>query len=307
MIIADTHCDALWKMLHAPAPSFQDANLAVNANTLKQGNVSIQHFALYTSVDEPKAVQRQNIMKQLDYFHQHITTNPQIKWQPAQPLTVSNMYTNAILSLEGAGMFADQLSEWENLKKQGVQIASLTWNEKNDLAAGSGASNSYGLTKAGETVIDWQNNNGMITDLSHLNEQSFWDVIERADRVIVSHANVKALYHHPRNISDEQINSLKQKNSFIGLTFYPPFINGTKSAAYTDLAKQIDYLCSLGAEHMIGFGSDFDGIDYSLSGLNTPADYPRLLEWLLRHFPEHVVKGVAGQNFQRYWKENSQA
>ncbi|SDH52140.1 dipeptidase [Alteribacillus bidgolensis] len=302
MFIADAHCDALWKMLAMKQPSFNGSSpLRVNTSSLKKGNVKIQNFALYTSVKDSLSRQKKNIMKELYLFKKYIAGNNLIKWTPWKPIQLTPFHTNAILSLEGAGMFGDNLHEWKNLKENGVEMASLTWNEKNELAAGSSQSNKYGLTKAGKKVIAWQNQNHMVVDAAHLNERSFWDVLEHAKHVAVSHANVKALYDHPRNLSDQQIEALAKQNSFIGLTFYPRFINGSNSAVFTDLARQIDYLCSKGAENIIGFGSDFDGIDTTIKGLESPADFPRLLEWLSKHFNEKIIQGIAGVNFHHFW------
>ncbi|MFB4164197.1 dipeptidase [Alteribacillus sp. JSM 102045] len=304
MFIADAHCDALWKMQNMKHYSFYGTSpLRVNAESLKRGRVRIQNFALFTSVEDPIKTQKEKLDKEINLFKKYIAGNNYIKWTPWKPIRFSPNHTHAILSLEGAGMIGDDLNEWRKLKEIGVEMASLSWNEKNDLAAGSLQSNKNGLTKAGKKVVAWQNDNGMVTDAAHLNERSFWDVLEHGKHIAVSHANVKALYDHPRNLSNQQIEALIKQHSFIGLTFYPKFINGTDTADYTDFAKQVDYLCSKGAENIIGFGSDFDGIDTSIQGLESPVQFPRFIDWLLTHFDEKIIRGLAGENFKRFWEK----
>ncbi|RSL33283.1 membrane dipeptidase [Salibacterium salarium] len=294
MYTADAHCDALLKIAQSDSPT-------VNRETLKRGGVGLQNFALFAPVENSIQDQQEMIIKEMTLFHMCIQQDNNLHWNPNSYLQKENSYTDAILSLEGAGMFRDDLDWWRDLKNKGLEMASLTWNEKNDLAAGSAQSNRYGVTKAGEKVIKWQHENQIVTDAAHLNEKSFWRVMELADLVTVSHANVRALHDHPRNLTDEQISALVRKEGFLGLTFYPLFINGTNSADFSDLGRQVEHLCTLGAAHIIGFGSDFDGVPATVDGLSNPSHYPSFIEWLLKRFDESIVEGIAGENFRRFW------
>ena len=161
--------------------------------------------------------------------------------------------------------------------------------------------NKGGITSAGKKMIRWLNDHGFSLDGAHLNEESFWDAIHLADHFLVSHANIKGIYSHPRNLSDAQLLALVEKNSFVGLTCYPRFLNGTKDAFYSDIARQIEYAGELGVISILGFGTDWDGIDETVHSFASPRDFPRILDWLLLRFDEEIVKGVAGENFRRFW------
>ncbi|MDQ0299255.1 membrane dipeptidase [Salibacterium salarium] len=294
MYTADAHCDALLKIAQSDSP-------LVNVDTLTKGGVGLQNFALFAPVESSINEQQEMIKKEITLFHMCVKQSDNLHSNPFTFIKNDNTYTDAILSLEGAGMIGDNLDMWNDLKNKGVEMASLTWNEKNTLAAGSSQSNRHGLTKAGKKVIQWQNSNNIVTDTAHLNEQSFWQVIERADTVVISHTNTRALHDHPRNVTDKQVAALVNKNGFIGLTFYPLFINGTNRADFSDFGRQVEHLCSIGASDIIGLGSDFDGIPSTINGLSTPSDYPALIDWLLARFDENIVEGLVGENFRQFW------
>ncbi|WP_375536172.1 dipeptidase [Alteribacillus sp. HJP-4] len=286
MYIADAHCDALWKMTQQSVP-FTSSRVTVNKNSLKNGNVKTQVFALYVPPHWPIKKQRHELKRQMELFHSQI--------KPALPAS-----TEAILALEGASLPGEDQSLQQKLLESGVSMASLTWNEENALAYGSSQPSHLGIKAAGKRFIAWQNSNNIIVDGAHLNEKGFWEALEHADRFLVSHTNIKSIYNHPRNLTDAQIQAVKEKDGFIGLTFYPLFINGSSEAALLEFTRQIDHACSIGAERIIGIGSDFDGIDHTVTSIQGPEDYPILVDHLLRHFSKDIVKGIAYGNFRRF-------
>src|SRR5690606_24238852 len=128
---------------------------------------------------------------------------------------------------------------------------------------------------------------GVLTDVSHLSVKAFWDVLDIAKYPIASHSNAYTLCNHPRNLRDEQIKALFEKDAMVHVVFWPPFINHNRTAAtINDLVKHIDYLCSLGGVSNIGFGSDFDGISSFVTNLEDASKYQNLINELLKHFTE---------------------
>src|SRR5699024_10084592 len=116
-----------------------------------------------------------------------------------------------------------------------------------------------GLTLLGKDVVRLNNEQKVLTDVSHLAVEGFWDVLELADYPFASHSNARAICDHERNLYDEQIKQLIHQNGQIHLVFNPPFINhGRDDASIADIIKHIDHICSLGGVHHLGFGSDFD-------------------------------------------------
>ena len=157
-----------------------------------------------------------------------------------------------ILSVEGGALI-------EDLFEDGIRILSLTWNGSNTLAGG--IDSTQGLTPLGKRVILRLNEKKMICDFSHLNDKSFFAAYALADRPIVSHTCCRKLNPNPRNITDEQLNLIRQKNGLIGLCFYPVFLGGDN--VFDLFRQQVEHCLSLGLQNNIAIGSDFDGAKMS--------------------------------------------
>ncbi|MFC5711863.1 dipeptidase [Thalassorhabdus alkalitolerans] len=304
MFISDTHSDPLWKMWKTKDRNFSKSPaLSVSAEHLVQGGVNAQVFALFVPVAPAEHSRFSILLAQMDLFYEEVITHPCIRWEPGQPLHEIKGKTQAILALEGAGYIGEDPVLWRLLKHWGVEMASLTWNEANELGDGVLEERGAGLSSKGKHVVKLHQELGIVTDISHLNEHGFWDVVEHGGTLIASHSNSSFVCGHKRNLTDQQIRALIQKNSFIGLTFYPPFITEKKIALVEDLASHIDHIGSLGGIEHVGFGSDFDGIDQTIQGLSSPADYDALINWLLKRYDENIVRGIAGENFARFWRD----
>ena len=139
---------------------------------------------------------------------------------------------------------------------------------------------------------------GILPDTSHLNEAGFWEVCERASLPpIASHSDCRWLCDVPRNLRKEQVKAIVDRGGFIGVNFYSKFLKSDGPATLDDVVRHIDALCELGAEHVIGFGSDFDGIELWPEGLGDPSGFPTLLDELRRRgYSEGILEGLAGMN-----------
>lgn len=127
--------------------------------------------------------------------------------------------------------------------------------------------------------------------------KSFWDAISLAAYPIASHSNAHSLCPHPRNLRDDQIKALIDKNGVIGITFVPEFVKGKGTPSIKDILSHIDHVCSLGGERHIGFGSDFDGIDKMIPGLEAHKDYANLIDALECHYSSKQVRRFLYENF----------
>lgn len=226
------------------------------------------------------------------------------KWQDITKLREGEI--GAVLTLEGADAFGNDYMKLRHLYRLGVLSIGLTWNNANLCADGIEEPRGAGLTSFGREVVRSNNEQDVLTDVSHLSIQAFWDVMELAKHPIASHSNAFSICGHPRNLNDDQIKAMFEKKAMIHVVFYPPFINQDREdATIADLIKHIDYLCGLGGVQYIGFGSDFDGINSFVTGLENAWNYQNLINELLKHFKEEEVKGFASQNFLHYCKKIS--
>ena len=310
MKILDIHCDALLKLQLAKRGEFYDlevlsyrdsAQLNTNLGSLQKGEAMAQFFAVFIHPDVPSDQKWQHALEQIDLFYTEILgKNPEMKhiksWNDLD--TLQDGEIGAVLTLEGAGPFGNDLGKLRHLYRLGVLSVGLTWNTANLCADGANEPRGGGLTVLGKEVVKLNNENHVYTDVSHLPVNGFWDVIELAEYPIASHSNARALCDHVRNLDDEQVKAMFAHNGNIHVVFNPLFINRkSKKATISDLVKHVDHLCSLGGVKHVGFGSDFDGIDSFVTGLEDAAQYQNLINELLKHYSEDQVKGFAYRNF----------
>lgn len=307
------HCDALFKMqvakrdslYHKPLLNFTDAKeLDANYQRLQAGGVKVQFFAIFLHPDLPSDEKWQHAMEQVDLFHSEIIQKNLLmrhiqNWQDIHELKDDEI--GAVLTLEGAEPIGNDIGKLRHLYRLGVRSVGLTWNFANLCADGAGETRGAGLTLFGKDVVSVNNENRILTDVSHLSEKAFWDVMELADYPFASHSNARALCDHPRNLSDKQARAMFNQKAMINTVFFPSFINAdSEQATIPDLIRHIDHFCSLGGVEHIGFGSDFDGIKIFTEGLKNAGDYPNLINELQKHFTESQVEGFAYQNFMNH-------
>jgi membrane dipeptidase len=306
MNVIDLHCDVLYKLSLMDEPvSFQnDPSLQANKERLIAGKVNVQFFAIYVAADLSLEAKYLSALRQVELFHsQVLAPNRDIvhitEWSQLDQL--GEQQIGAVLTLEGVDVIGDSLVKLETLLNSGVKLVGLTWNQANAVAHGADEPAHLGLTSFGHEVVKMLNERNILVDVSHLNEQSFWDVMKVAKHVLASHSNARVLCDHPRNLSDDQALALVNKGGHIHLVYYPLFIKAAvESVTIDDLMKHFVHLAELvGVEHL-GLGSDFDGISIFVQELNDASDTQRVIQALKSHFAEEQVKGIATNNFKNY-------
>jgi membrane dipeptidase len=143
--------------------------------------------------------------------------------------------TGAMLGVEGGHMIENKLENLENLFKRGVRYMTLTWNNSTPWASSAwdetlrpDSLSQLGLTEFGKSVVRKMNELGMIVDVSHLGEKSFWDVMQTSSKpVIASHSCVKSLCPHRRNLTDDQIRAIAKNGGVVHLNFYSGFLDSS--------------------------------------------------------------------------------
>ena len=310
MKIFDTHCDALLKLQIAKRNTLFDGkmldyrksnDLETNFERLQAGGVKVQFFAIFIHPEFPSDEKWQHALEQVDLFYSEILVkNPSMKhikeWKDIDHLKPDEI--GAVLTLEGADAFGNDLTKLHHLYRLGVLSIGLTWNNANLCADGVGDPRGAGLTVLGKEVVRLNNEHHVFTDVSHLSIKGFWEVMDLAKYPIASHSNARALCDHPRNLNDEQIRAMFTNNGLIDVVFAPQFINkDSEQATISDLVRHIDYLCSLGGVHQVGIGSDFDGISSHITGLGNASEFPNLINELQKQYTEAEVEGFAYRNF----------
>jgi membrane dipeptidase len=167
--------------------------------------------------------------------------------------------------------------------------------------------NAGGLTPFGEEVLKTSNELGIITDLAHINDKAFYEVLERSSRpCIVSHTAVFSLCHHWRCLTDDQIKALASAGGAMGIAFAPAFIDPDPKRATIDrLVEHICYVGDLVGIDYVGIGSDFDGLGDTTPVVPEVSQLVRLTRSMLaRGLSEAEIQKVWGGNFLRLLREN---
>ncbi len=204
-----------------------------------------------------------------------------------------------LLSLEGGAAFEEDISRLEDIKNDGISSVMLTWNKDNSLAGGS--LSDRGLTKKGVAAIEFINKLGMALDVSHLNDKSFFAAAEKADFLFASHSNAREVFNHKRNLPDDALGIIGEKNGIIGINFYPLFLGS--GSPFENIARHITHMLDLGLENSIAIGSDFDGADMDKS-LFCTEDTAALYDYLLKRFSSaRLVDKIFFENAYNFYKK----
>lgn len=189
--------------------------------------------------------------------------------------------------------------------KRGVRVISLSWNNPNIYA--SGHESNQGVTRLGRLLIEEMNELGLTLDLSHLNENGFWDAIGLTNLIpVATHSNARAIRNHPRNLWNEQLKAIADRGGVVGVVFYGPFLSEGK-ATLEDIFKHIDHMVSIIGDDHVGIGSDLDGgaMEAFPSEIGTVADLPKLAEFLAeKGYGHETIRKIMGGNFLRVLRKN---
>ncbi len=176
----------------------------------------------------------------------------------------------AILHFEGAEAIDEDLNALEVFYRAGLRSLGIVWSRPTIFAHGvpiafpSSPDIGPGLTEAGKRLVKRCNELGILIDLSHMNEQGFWDVAALSDAPLVAtHSNVHALCPISRNLTDKQLDAIKASDGMVGLNFATGFLN--EDGAWDSdrpldvMVRHLDYLVERLGETRLGLGSDYDG------------------------------------------------
>lgn len=302
MIIVDAHADTISRAFQSRGSIRNFPQAQLDLNRLEKSGVKLQFFAVFVRPQQGVILSIDHYLEQIAFFRQQLAENRSRirlirKSEDLADLSTSESI-GALLSIEGGECLEGRISNLHRLYDLGVRSLCLTWNYRNALASGvyePGA----GLTAFGRQVVEEMNRLGMLIDIAHLAEDGYWDVLSCSARpVVVSHANCRHLHDHPRNLSDRQMQALAQQGGVMGITLVNEFLGGRPG-----IERVIDHFvhaCQVMGPLHVGLGTDFDGVDTPVQGLEDVSCLPRLVEGLLRRgFNDQQVEHIMGQNFLR--------
>ena len=211
--------------------------------------------------------------------------------------------TAAFLSAEGAELLDCDPDKLRLAHRMGVRIVNITWNHPNALSGTNAEEPDRGLSEQGRAFVKTMGELGMLVDVSHLSDPGFWDVMEVTDRpVVATHSNARAIFPHPRNLTDEQFTAIINTNGVAGLNMYAGFLG--EDPDFDTVVSHLEHFLALGGENNVSMGGDWDGITQMPQGMSGIQDMEKLYEHLLRrNYSESLLEKVFYSNLMRVVNE----
>ncbi|MGE5612273.1 MAG: dipeptidase [Bacillota bacterium] len=222
----------------------------------------------------------------------------------------SHSAPSMLLLMEGADPLRtpEEVSSWF---EAGLRIVGLAWR-RTRYAGGTGTPGP--LTAEGERLVRELDACHIIHDVSHLAEQSFWQLMDISDGpIIASHSNCRAIIPTDRQLSDEMIRALVARGGVIGINFYdrflvPPNEYGRRQATLADVVRQVRHVCEIAGDvQHVGIGTDMDGgfgREHIPAELETSADLPRVADALAEAgFDEAGIEHILSGNWLRFFSK----
>lgn len=313
--IIDLHCDTIMKLYENPNSNLLENHFQIDLKRLQQKDFLLQTFAIF--LDKQQYPQRkktalhmyQRFIKELE---KNAATIGLIKTQADYNENKANKQISALLTLEEGGILEGKIENLEEFYQLGVRLITLTWNYPNEIGTPNIlywdkekqilADNQTGLTKFGFECIQRMSELHMIIDLSHASDQVAKDILDSsAQGIVASHSNARKLTPHPRNLSDELIQKIADKNGLIGINFFDQFL---KLKQPTNLPAAISehlwYMYQLVGEDSLCFGSDFDGIPVH-ADLNDVNSFPKIIQALKQKgFTSRQIEKISYLNAENF-------
>ncbi len=302
MKVFDLHCDTITECCKNSV-SLYDNNMHLSLKRMSKFQEYTQVFAVWIRDEMRGDVARQYFDKVADYFYKEIEANNKIVSLFGEE---SDTKVKAILSVEGGSACGGTLEGLTHLYNRGVKLITLTWNSPNEIA--SGAFSEGGFTSFGKDFVKLAEEYGIILDVSHLNRESFYDFIKISNNPFVaSHSNADIVENpkgRKRNLTDEQIKLIKERNGIIGLNFCRNFLESDGLFGIDSFVRQLDYFLSLGCENIIALGSDYDGcsIHSDFIGAEKLFDVQNAL--LEKGYSKELLDKMFYGNAKRFFEEN---
>ena len=212
----------------------------------------------------------------------------------------------AILGVEGGHALEGRLENLDRLYERGVRVLTLTWCNSNEFGDSSSDENKPhgGLSPLGRRAVRRANELGMVIDVSHSADRTVFDILDAGmSPVIASHSGVRARRDFNRNLTDEQIRAIAANGGVMGIVFLPYFLREPEEqASIEDVLNCIDHICQLVGPDHAALGSDFDGFEGALPGLEDVTRIGNIGEGLRRRgFAAGDIAKILGLNFLRVW------
>jgi membrane dipeptidase len=240
--VVDTHNDVVQRILSGEDISFRTSHGHSDLPRFREGGLDVEMFSIWVPPEKTSRPYYDQANEQIDSIESFVKRNPSQVGMARTAEEVERLVADgkfvAMLGMEGGHPIGNDLWKLEHFYKRGVRYLGLTWNNSTDWATSardeidsSSRITHKGLTEFGRQVVRRMNELGIIVDVSHVGEQTFWDVLKVTSKpIIASHSCAWRLCHHWRNLKDDQLKAIAANGGVVFINFAPWFIDSTFAA-----------------------------------------------------------------------------
>ena len=313
ILTLDSHCDTPMFFDQQIDFASRDPKILVDLHKMTEGHLDATIMVAYLKqlelTDEAllaATAKADRILNEIEAMVAKSCSYVDIAYTPADLYRLKSEGKKAImLGIENGYAIGNDICNIERFRNRGVVYMTLCHNGNNQLC-GSARFNEEGLgvNAFGEQVIKEMNRVGMMVDISHAGEQTFYDALNISSKPIVaSHSSARALCNHPRNLTDDQLKALADKGGVAQVTLYSGFLKEQGMATIQDAIDHLNHMVNImGIEH-VGIGTDFDG-DGGITGCASASELINFTRCLLKErYNEADIRRIWGGNFLRVMEE----
>ena len=313
ILTLDSHCDTPMFFDQQIDFASRDPKILVDLHKMTEGHLDATIMVAYLKqlelTDEAllaATAKADRILNEIEAMVAKSCSYVDIAYTPADLYRLKSEGKKAImLGIENGYAIGNDISNIERFRNRGVVYMTLCHNGNNQLC-GSARFNDEGLgvNAFGEQVIKEMNRVGMMVDISHAGERTFYDALNISSKPIVaSHSSARALCNHPRNLTDDQLKALADKGGVAQVTLYSGFLKEQGIATIQDAIDHLNHMVNImGIEH-VGIGTDFDG-DGGITGCASASELINFTRCLLKErYSEEDIRRIWGGNFLRVMEE----
>ena len=316
VLTLDTHCDTPMFFPQGVDFGSRDPRILVDLHKMSEGHQDATVMVCYL----PQPQQDETFSSKVDFdvngpteyadliFDKIETIVEQNKQYLTIARTPADLYANKqqgrksiMLGIENGLALDGHLERLQHFAQRGIVYMTLCHNGDNDICDSARGNQTHnGISSFGEQVVREMNRLGILVDLSHAGEKSFYDALEMSSQPIVcSHSSCRALCDHPRNLTDDQMRALAAKGGVMQITMYNGFLVKDGEATVLDALRHLEHAIEVMGINHVGIGTDFDG-DGGVCGMANSSEllnFTRLL--LARGYSEQDIEKIWGGNFLR--------
>ena len=313
ILTLDSHCDTPMFFPQGINFASRDPKILVDLHKMTEGHLDASIMAAYLEQKERDEASLENatamanqILTQIEEMVAKNCTAVDIAYTPDNLWQLKKDGKRAImLGIENGYAIGKDICNVEAFRKRGVVYMTLCHNGDNDICDSARGNHEHGgVSEFGKQVIEEMNQVGMMVDLSHAGEESFYDALQISKTPIVcSHSSARALCDHPRNLTDEQMRALAKTGGVAQVTLYHGFLKKQAEATILDAIDHLNHMVNImGIEH-VGIGTDFDG-DGGIRGCASASELINFTRRLLRErYTEEQIQMIWGGNFLRVMRQ----